>query len=313
MELKEYFKVNKAEHRLFRIVKPFGWALFIFFLVLTILSATFFFLILFKEFEQYKPYVITNSNLQYKGIADAFRMSIQNKIIALDYCLFFFVISAFCLVLTRINTKLWMILRYFAMYNSLSYIYHNNKNKLVISTISSILGIIGFSFIFLFTFYNMGWFNSIVKSINTEYNLLYHNLENVQYINSANNLIVDFRQKIDKMFMNINIQNFCNEMKTYIIIGISGCFLLILTNFMYGCSVLFYQPEEKEIDFSNDNWNYLSLVDEKFIKDKKLKVGNPMSYSNYESFLTNGYSGKRGNLRDKQFDIYQQRSREREM
>lgn len=311
MELHEYFRINKSEHWFFRMIKPIGWVLFALFLIGLLVSSFFYFFILFKEFGHYKPLTISDASLQYEQIAKFFADDIGTKLFYLNISFLVFVICSFGVILTRINTKIWCCLRNINQYHTLTCVFHNNLSKLIISLIFGFISICALAIVFVFCFFTIKWLYASHVNINNDYKETYEVLLSTQNVDIANQKIILFSSNIKKSLQPINFNNFLTENKNYLIFGMLGLAIFIVSNIAYGITVLFYRPGEKEVNlYADDEWDYLNLVDESFINSKKLKVGKPMSYQDYESYITNGYSGKKAGLRDRQYEIYKHRNQE---
>ena len=305
MRVKEAFKVNKTEYWLFRLVKPIGWTIFGIFLIATIVFGALFFINFFS--------LASINEFNFNNNTD-FLVQINNtfgsKFYELNIYFYGFWAACLGLILTRINTKIWLMFRQVNQYNSLAYNYYHDKNRLIIALVFTLLSAIGLALIFIFAWFFLYWLRDIVNSIFNEYDTLKIGLKGEVDENVANELFNNFLTNSRSILEQINQTTIRNMFGIYIIIAFVGLGIWALSNLIFGLFVFFYEPQEKEF-VEPGQWKYLSMVDENFINDKKLKVGKPMTYSDYESFITNGYSGKNGNLRDKQYDIYQKRTQQK--
>ncbi len=301
-----FFKYNRAEFWLFRLVKPIGWILFTFGLISLIICLTFFVINLLKVKELTVIDFSSHQDLVGAGIVkfvdENNGYNIFRKIYSFGYAT---IISILFCVITRINTKFWVILRFFNQYSSVVFSWYHNKKKLFSSLFFNLISLIA-SIIFCYAIWNTLFILfDYIKTINNDYNNLCNQLFLLTNVDESAIFIQNFLQNA-KILINKFIQNFSiKQHLIYSITAIVSFTIWICSNLFYGLYLFIYIP--RYYAYEEKKWSYLSMVDDNILKDKKLPVARQMDYSRFNSKMSNGYSGKEQNLRDKQYDIYARR------
>ncbi len=302
-----FFKYNRSEFRLFRLIKPIGWALFALGLIAFIICIILFIINLLKARELTIIDVSSNQNLVGAGLAkfvdETNGYNIFRKIYIFGYAS---LISLLFCIITRINTKFWVIIRIFNQYSSVAYDYYHDKKKLFISLFFNFISFLA-SIALCYCVWNILFILfGYVKNINNDYSDLYNKLLSLTNTNESSQFIQEFLQNaknsINNLISNISIkQHFVYSIITLVMIAIWIC-----SNLFYGLFLLLYIP--KNYTYKEKEWSYLNMVDDSILKGKKLPVAKQMDYSKFNSKMTNGYSGKEQNIRDKQYDIFIKRN-----